>query len=54
MSVILQLPGSRTVRVIAAGPSGTAKNFLETVRGQAYLLRRISVFANYDTRVLAP
>ncbi|MEC5213324.1 hypothetical protein RCH06_001870 [Polaromonas sp. CG_9.5] len=54
MSAIIRRPAPRTLRVIASGPAGTAKNFVPTVIGMPYLLRRLAVLANHDTRVLAP
>jgi hypothetical protein len=54
MSVTIRRPGPRTVRVIASGRPGTAGNFVSTVAGQPYLLRRIAILANHDTRVLTP
>ena len=54
MSVTIRRPAPRTIRVISAGPAGTAGNFVSTVAGQPYLLRRIAILANHDTRVLAP
>lgn len=53
MSVILQPPGPRSLRIIASGASGAASRIMQTPRSQAYLLRRIAVFANHDARVLA-
>jgi hypothetical protein len=53
MSGTIRRPAPRTIRVIASGRPGTAENFVSTVAGQPYLLRRLAVLANHDTRVLA-
>lgn len=52
MIIIVREPGTRSIRVIASGRVNAVAGFMTTQIGQAYLLRRVAVFANHETLVL--
>ena len=54
MTLIIRRPVPNTLRVITTEPRlGEASGAVHSEKGRAYLLRRISLLANHDSRVLA-
>ncbi|MBP8285395.1 MAG: hypothetical protein KAX57_00995 [Rhodoferax sp.] len=51
MSIVLSTTGTTTVRVITEG-NFTGTNVIGSPYGTAYLLRRLSVLANFDSLAL--
>lgn len=54
MTLVIRRPVPNTLRLVGAAPRlGEASGAVHSEKGRAYLLRRISLLANHDSRVLA-